>query len=288
VQGTSLQDGSGSNLQTMHLTWAHPMKGRWTLDLTQINGIQSMLTSVPVSGTISFAKPDVSASGLPDSSHDVLPAGVPQTATIHVVNTGNSPEFYSVDPRLNQETVLSLNSLTPTTGTLPISSFPFPQFVVPPFSDEINIVASTSVPVNFDTSPNFGFPDILSTTSNNALATESAPDIAASVYSCTPTEIGPGNAVVAPFSCGATADTQAFDPAVTSSTGNLWSDAEGLSSSYAPLELLPGQSADITVTITPNGAKGTVVSGFLAVETFNQNTFSSDQLSRIPYKYSIG
>jgi hypothetical protein len=53
------------------------------------------------------------------------------------------------------------------------------------------------------------------------------------------------------------------------------------------LVLQPGQSGDITVTITPNGPKGTIVSGFLAVETFNFNTFSSDQLVSISYTYSI-
>lgn len=288
VQGTSLQDGSGTNLQTLHLTWANPVPGRWTLDLTQINGIQSMLTSVPVSGRISFDRAQVSATGLPDSNHK-LANGVPVTATIHIVNNGNSPAEYSIDPRLNRDTVISLKSVTPTSEALPISSFPWPLFVVPPFSSKLSIVASSTVPINFDSSPNFGYPDVLSVQrGTNAVVTLQAPDIAASLWSCTPTEITTGLAVSTTYSCGADATTKAFDPAVDSSTGNIWSALEGTTTTYNPLVLLPGQSGDITVTITPNRSKGTHVSGFLAVETFNFVTDSSDQLVNLPYKYKIG
>jgi hypothetical protein len=288
IQGTSSQDGSGTNGQTLHLTWANPMAGRWTLDLTQINGIQSMLTSVPIGGTINFAPSGVSASGVPNSAKTILTNAAPVTATIHVVNNGNTAAEFSVDPRLTQKEALSLSSLTPTTGALPIASFPWPLFVVPPFSTELSVAASSTVPVNFDSSPNFGFPDFLSGISMNPVATLHASDIPASAYSCTPTEIGPALATATTYSCGGVADTLTFDPAVTTSAGNVWSDLEGLTASYAPLVLQPGQSGDITVTITPNGLKGQVVSGFLAVETFNFNTISSDQLVKIPYRYTIG
>ena len=288
VQGTSLQDGSGTNLQTMHLTWARPMPGRWSLDLTQVNGIQSLLTSVPVGGRVSFDRAQVSSSGIPNSAATHLAAGKAVTATIHIVNTGNSPAEYSLDPRLNQNTALSLNSLTPTSGSLPINSFPFPEFVVPPFSNGLIMAATSTVPINFDTSPAFGFPDVLSVThGNNAVVMLHAADIPASIWSCTPTEIGPGPATSTNYSCGALASTRAFDSTVTSSTGNIWPALEGLTASYSPLVLMPGQSGDITVTFTPSGSSGTVVSGFIAVETFNFNTVSSDQLVNVPYSYTI-
>jgi len=288
VQGTSLQDGSGTNLQTLHLTWARPIAGRWTLDLTQINGIQSLLTSVPISGQISFTHAQVTASGLPGSYGTHLANGAPVTATIHIVNTGNSPEYYSVDPRLNQDTELSLNSITPTTEALPISSFPWPEFAVPPFSTELDIAATSTVPINFDTSPNFGFPDVLSSTvGDSAVATLNASDVPASIWSCTPTEIGPALATSTTYSCGGVAETKAFDPAVASSTGNVWSVLEGLTGTYNPLVLQPGQSGDISVVITPSGSAGAKVAGFIAVETFNINDFSSDQLVKLPYSYTI-
>ena len=258
------------------------------VNLTQINGIASLLTSVPVSGSINFKPSAVTSSGIPDSASTHLANGVPVTATIHVTNTGNSPVDISVDPRLNQFASLSLASLYPTTGNLPINTPVFPQFVVPPFTMALAIAASSTVPVNFDTSSAFGTPDLLSTTGTTAVATMHASDVPASIWSCTPTEIGPGLATSTTYSCGAAAKTRAFDLAVASSTGNIWSALEGLTGTYAPLILMPGQSGDITVTITPSGSKGTVVSGFIAVESFSFVTISSDQLARIPYTYTIG
>jgi hypothetical protein len=75
---------------------------------------------------------------------------------------------------------------------------------------------------------------------------------------------------------------------VASSTGNIWSALEGLTATYSPLVLAPGQAGDITVTFTSTGNKGDLVAGFLAVETFNFNTISSDQVARIPYSYRVG
>jgi hypothetical protein len=292
AQGTALPDGSPTNLQTMHLTWANPVAGRWSLHLATVDGSQSVLTSVPFSGRISFDRAAVHATGVPNSAATVLRGGTTATATIHVTNTGTAPELYSVDPRLARDSVLSLNSLTQTSGTLPLDVAQLaniPQFVVPPFSTQLQVAAASTVPIDFTTSPNFGSPEILSVTHGaSATATYSAPDIAASAWSCPPTEIGPGAAVPAAFSCGAAATTRTFDPAVDSSTGNIWSVLEGLTSNYAPLVLQPGQSGDITVTFTPGASAGTVVSGFLAVESFNFNTISSDQLARIPYRYTVG
>ena len=292
VQGTSAQDGSGLNGQTLHLTWANPVPGRWNLDLATLFGNQSLLTSTRVSGTIRFDRARVSATGVPDSPSTVLASGVTTTATIHVVNTGNSPAEYSIDPRLSEDSVLSLNSLTSTGGTLPLDVTGVgnvPQFVVPPFSTRLDIAAASTVPIDFTTSPFFGSPEILSAQSgDNAVVTYQAPDIPASLWSCPPTEFGPGPSTPAPYSCGADAVTKAFDPAVDSSTGNIWSALEGLTGTYAPLVLQPGQSGDITLTITPDGPAGQVVSGFLAVETFNFTTVSSDQLVQIPYTYKVG
>jgi hypothetical protein len=293
IQGSSLQDGSGTNLQTMHLGWVNPMKGRWNLDLTQILGIQSLLTSVPITGTIKFDRPTVTSTGVPLSASTVINKGAKRTATIHVVNSGNSPAEYSVDPRLNQSSVLSLTSLFPTTGTLPIdvNAASIPQFVVPPFSTRLDMAAASTVPIDFTTSPSFGTPELLSVQhGDNATLTYSASDIPASIWSCPPTELGPGPSTAAPYACGADALTNTFDPGVDSTTGNIWSALEGLTSfaTYNPLFLMPGQSGDITITFTSTGAPGDVVAGFLALETFNFNTISSDQVARIPYKYTVG
>ena len=54
------------------------------------------------------------------------------------------------------------------------------------------------------------------------------------------------------------------------------------------MHLEPGQAGTITLTITPNAAPGTVVHGFLAVDTFNLASLSGDELVNIPYTYTVG
>ncbi len=276
---------------TMHFSWANPAPGRWSLDLAQVNGVSSLLTSATISGKIRFNTVRVHSSGVPDSFATHLASGVPVTATISIKNTGNSEEDYSLDPRSNSSSQLSLASLTDTTGTLPISDFSLvPQFVVPPFTSQLAFAAELTVPINFDASPAFGFPDNISFSSgDDAVELLTAPDIPASVWGFGPTEIGPfaGTAPTVPWSAGGAAATKTFDLTVGTASGDIWSALEGLTGGYTPTILDPGQTGSIAVTFTPSGSHGQMVSGFIAVETFNFNTDSSDQLVRIPYRYTI-
>ena len=54
------------------------------------------------------------------------------------------------------------------------------------------------------------------------------------------------------------------------------------------MTLAPGQTGTITLTITPSAAKGTVVRGFIGVDTLNLGTISGDELVNIPYTYTVG
>ena len=58
-------------------------------------------------------------------------------------------------------------------------------------------------------------------------------------------------------------------------------------SSYAPLTLDPRQSGTITVTFTPSGRRGHTVDGFIGVDTFNEFSFSGDEVATIPYEYRV-
>ncbi|MGH7883235.1 MAG: hypothetical protein ACREN8_10100, partial [Candidatus Dormibacteraceae bacterium] len=55
-----------------------------------------------------------------------------------------------------------------------------------------------------------------------------------------------------------------------------------------PLSLDPGGSGTITLTITPNVASGTVVRGFIGIDTYNLYTSSGDEVGLIPYTYEVG
>jgi Subtilase family len=64
-------------------------------------------------------------------------------------------------------------------------------------------------------------------------------------------------------------------------------DASSSPAADGPLTLGPGQSATILVTITPSGAKGSVVNGHLYIDTFDGLTGNSDELIGLPYSYTI-
>jgi hypothetical protein len=86
----------------------------------------------------------------------------------------------------------------------------------------------------------------------------------------------------------AVANTNPFDSAVTSTSGDVWEQSVNASAPYSPLTLNPGQKGTITLTITPNAPKGTVVHGFIGVDTLNLATASGDELINIPYIYKVG
>jgi hypothetical protein len=90
-----------------------------------------------------------------------------------------------------------------------------------------------------------------------------------------------------------TAQTKAFDQAVTSAAGDLWLQATNPSASFSPVTINPGQSVTIDVTITPSAAVGSVVSGDLYVDDYASGVppdgqLTGDELVAIPYEYTVG
>jgi len=75
---------------------------------------------------------------------------------------------------------------------------------------------------------------------------------------------------------------------VSSTSGDVWEQSVNASAPYSPLTLSPGQKGTITLTITPNAPRGTVVHGFIGVDTLNLATVSGDELVNIPYTYKVG
>jgi hypothetical protein len=103
------------------------------------------------------------------------------------------------------------------------------------------------------------------------------PEVSTGIWPLDPTEVGPfgpSGAPAAVVSATLNAVTQAFDPAVTSSTGDTWSAANGLSSTFDPVYLNPGQSATITVTVTPTSSVGSKLSSTLYVSDLTLGQFN--------------
>jgi hypothetical protein len=97
-----------------------------------------------------------------------------------------------------------------------------------------------------------------------------------------------------------TATAAAFDPAVASSTGDLWLGSVGPNTGFAPIVVDPGQTVTITVTITPTAATGTTVSGTLYLDdasivpgAVTENSVSGNfpegsDVASFNYQYTVG
>ena len=298
VQTTVVTNSAGQVLsvgKTMQFFQETPAAGRWTVVIwlaQVIEAIPGALLHEPYSGAISFQPLTASASGLPTSSSTVLPRGTPVNATISLTNNGNIRKDFFADTRLNQAALQSLGGFN-STVPLPLES-PQPFFIVPARSDAVDVVGQGTVPILMDISAQGGDPDIEGTQlkHNQVIAQAAAPELAPGIWFALPEPKGPfgpngvGNASA---SVSAVVDTLVLDPAVSASSGNAWATF-GLnpSASYTPVSLNPGQAGSITVTITPSAPKGTVVHGFVELETFNQFTLSADEIVTFPYTYKVG
>ena len=277
---------------TMQFFRGHPRGGLWTAILTVVQPVNGGQLSEPYTGAISFDAPQVSSSGIPNSRHVRLRAGQPVTATINVTNNGNSPKDYLADVRLDRRVPQLLFGVDTDNVALPLAFDVQPNWLVPPGTNGLATVAQATLPITMDTGfatgdPDFGGPSF----GNAAINKEFAPEIAPGQFFATPEATNPdgpnGLPAGSSVNLAALANTFPFDANATTSTGDIWELSVNASTSYTPLTLQPGQSGTITVTFTPNGRRGHTVDGFIGVDTFNEFTFSGDEVATVPYEYRI-
>jgi hypothetical protein len=269
-----------------------PAPGRWTLFINVNNPISGTVVSQSFTGHLRYNSVDVKAVGLPNGGK--AKAGKPITVSVKVRNTGAAAAAYFADPRLTGSVDFPLLVQPGSDSTI---ALPFPAtavgpvWLVPTESDTFTIQQSSTIPADFDASTLVnGTPELYGVSHGlTAIATLSADRVTQGQWSAAPTPLGPTNGPVSgSATLAAVAHTKAFDPAATSSTGDLWLAANRATSGpFAPLVLQPGQIGTITVTITPAGAKGTTVSGVLYVDTFADALFSGDDIAAIPYSYTV-
>jgi hypothetical protein len=299
------EDSSGTAESTLSVDLYHvnPQPGRWTLVLQWAQPVSGLELTEPFSGFIAFNGHPV-ASNLPHGAQ--LTTGTAHTYTVTVHNSGQSPEAYFVDPRLGSTESLPLVNLNTAVNaasmTLPRPSNvsgadPFPYYFVPTQTGQLQENLTGNLPVSFDSSYFPGDPDVEATSSgDSASATITDPEVSPGLWLINPDEIGPYSAAAPPGTASATvsAVTKAFDPAVTSSTGDLWSAFNGVTSGFTPVYVPAGGSATITVQITPNGTAGSTQSGTLYVDDVTlaglNGVFdlpNGDEVAAIPYSYRI-
>ena len=291
---------------TMQFYRRDPMAGRWLFVLLINDMIGSAATSQTFHATIAFNGVRILTHGIPNSARTVLRAGKPVNAAILVANTGLTVKDYFLDPRLATSAIVPLQAPDSYSVTLPITgSQVLPPFVVPPGVNTLIITAHAPSPVAFDAAPvsgappfgGTGSPDIYQSSGSSvdptsgdyvAVVTVRAPEVAPGLWQAVPEQLGPfGTAGAAPSTVDVTASAigQPFDRQVATSTGDIWSP---FADRYRPLTLPSQHEGEIELRITPSGVPGTVVHGFLYLDTFNANSESGDELAAIPYTYTIG
>ena len=297
VQGYGQNSINGTLLTAATATVLDPATGVWTLIADFAEPIVGDKVSQSFSGTVKMNQNSATAAGLPDSASTTLASGTPVTVPVSVTNNGAAPEDASVDPRQTSTSTIDLAPLDQATGlSLPLTGSP-PVWFVPTNTSSLSFAASASLPIEFDASPSPGDPDLVSSIGTTATLgyTPSGGLVGNGLWSASPTEIGPypapAPAGTVSMTCAAT--TRAFDPAITSSTGDIELASVNPSATFAPIVIDPGQTVTIDVTITPSAAAGTVVAGTLFVDAFQSGTppygdEAVDQVAGLPYEYTVG
>lgn len=269
----------------------NPLPGRWTYVVVFNNPVGGQTTSEPFTGQLRFDQVDIKAANVPTSAATVIPAGRQQTITIDVHNTGTTTAAYYVDARLATwvDAQLIPNSSAANVPLTPSASL---GYLVPTNTSQLTGITSGSVPVSADLAPNTGEPESLAPpgVGNIAVVTDRSPAISQGLWLLEADPIGPFDAPNGGMvNFAAVAHTQAFDPAVQSSTGDHWlSGVLSLPPAFTPLTIDPDQHGTITLTIKPRASKGTRVTGYLYVDQTTLSNNAGDELIAIPYTYTVG
>jgi Subtilase family/Peptidase inhibitor I9 len=295
-------DAGGNPTGAMQLSRANPMPGRWRFILLVNFYTSGNQTTLPFTAQIGFNTAEVSASGLPNNPGIKLSASAAAVVVpVTITNTGGLAQAYFADARLHSYTSVQVGA-APACGKPPITQLPGACFltILPTQVNRVDFLAQSTVPITMDVANVAGYvvgvtgaPDLYSQPIGDGTidASLTEPELPWSLWELFPSEIGPygpGGAPAAPVATAAILKLKAFDAAVTSDAGDVWSDITFGTRTFNPLVLGPGQSGVIHVTITPNPAQvGTTVRGTLYIDTFNGVVNTGDEVVAIPYSYSV-
>ena len=110
---------------------------------------------------------------------------------------------------------------------LPLSLFAQPNWLVPTDTNALTVAAQGTVPITMDASWAFGDPDFLGVSFGNAsVAALTAPEVAPGFFFGIPEATGPfTTGTTGTVNLAAVANTNPFDAAVTSTSGDAWAQS---------------------------------------------------------------
>jgi hypothetical protein len=317
--------GNASFSPTMQIYRRNPQPGQWVLSLDVTNPVSGDETSQPFTAKVAYNSVKITTS-LPASAKTKLAAGVPVNVPVTITNTSARPLTYFADGRLATTGTIPLAELSGhATLPLPVPAGRTPIWLVPTETSRLTMSAVADQPVNADFQYESGEPDQYSAASGNGATVQvNAKQVSPGIWLTDIGQTGPfsGPAPAGTVTVSAASVGNLFDPAITSTTGDIWTEgvdpsanqalaahlrAHGLDASRllrggtapsiapadvppphtGPVVVNPGQSTTITVTITPQGAVGSVVKGTLYIDDFDLFTDGGDELAAFPYTYTI-
>jgi hypothetical protein len=274
-----------------------PAAGTWDLVIDFAPTVSGTAISSPYTVEVDQAAVGATSAGLPDSAATSLATGTPTEASVTVHNTGTAPESYFVDPRLDTTATIALRPLTASKLTVTPGS-PGVPYLVPTDTTGITWSAQSGIPLLDEDTYVYGDPDLIgSVTGTTASGSFSAQPVVAGPFLNAPEFVGPDGTkgkTTALVSTAMTATTASFDPAITSSTGDLWATATEPNNKVNLVVVDPGQSATIPLTITPTGPVGSTVTGTVYIDDAYLDAFDEaylpqgNQAAAVPYSYTVG
>ncbi|RFU40519.1 peptidase [Actinomadura logoneensis] len=304
------EDGTPVTADTLQVTQADPVPGRWRLTVIVANPVSGREISQNFTGTIGFDQVKVTGS-LPRGAK--LPAGKAASFTLTYANRGVAPVPVQVNPRLQKYADVPLAPLgSSPTITLPITpTSSVPAYLVPPGTRALSLAARSSTPAQVELQGPAGQPDVFGDLGSakkgdlTSIARVSEAGgrhvLARGFWFSYVQQIGPfsGPAPSGTSTLGALAKTQPWDTAVTSPAGDPYRTAVtgDFTPNGTPVVVQPGRSGKVSVTFTPSGKPGTVVDGVLYLVTSPVGAFNGgygaiynggDVLAAIPYSYTVG
>ncbi|QHA02360.1 S8 family serine peptidase [Streptomyces broussonetiae] len=313
IESNALLGPSGALTGTapgVSATGVNPAAGRWRFVLIVLNPVSGAELNEPFRGTVGLDQDRATATGLPNSTSAKLAADKPTTVRVTYTNNTAATQLVQADGRLTEKVDVPLvpqgASATVALPLHPTSTTP--GFLVPPGTDSLTSVAASSTPAQLELSATAGSPDSFgdlrqaqdgSTVSVVKAQGSATQPVVPGFWSSYVQQIGPFPAAGAPAGTSTittSAHTQAFDPALTSSTNDPFTLAVNASAPrLSPVTVRPGATGSLEVTITPRGAKGSTVHGVLYLVTApggvatanNQIGTTGSVLAAIPYSYTV-